>query len=270
VPKEKRLSVTPRNVAIEVAREAGQILGENYGRAKQVRYKGEVDLVTEIDERSEALIVGRIQQHFPEHNILGEESGSTRSPETDSAYRWIIDPLDGTTNFAHGYPFFCVSIALQRCGETVLGVVYAPTLNELFVAERGNGAFLNGRRLAVSTTDALIRSLLVTGFNYDRTTARANLAYWEHFLMHSQAVRRDGSAALNLCFIAAGRFDGYWELGLKPWDSAAGELLVREAGGQVTDFDARSHQLSDSVLLATNGVIHEAMLDGLRSPESVR
>ncbi|HVB64469.1 MAG TPA: inositol monophosphatase family protein [Nitrolancea sp.] len=264
------MAVTPRTVAIEVAREAGHILGEHYGRANRVRYKGEVDLVTEIDERSEALIVGRIQAHFPEHNILSEESGSTRSPETDSAYRWIIDPLDGTTNFAHGYPFFCVSIALQRDGETILGVVYAPTLDELFVAELGSGAFLNGRRLAVSSTDALIRSLLVTGFNYDRATARANLSYWEHFLMNSQAVRRDGSAALNLCFIAAGRFDGYWELGLKPWDCAAGDLLVREAGGLVTDFDAHPHELSDPVLLATNGIVHAAMLAGLRSPESER
>ena len=264
------MAVTPRSVAIDVAREAGRILGEHYGRAKQVRFKGEVDLVTEIDERSEALIVGRIQQYFPDHNILSEESGSTRSPETDSPYRWIIDPLDGTTNFAHGYPFFCVSIGLQLNGETVLGVVYAPTLDEIYVAERGSGAYLNGNRLKVSSTDTLIRSLLVTGFNYDRATARANLSYWEHFLMHSQAVRRDGSSALNLCFVAAGRFDGYWEIGLKPWDSAAGELLVREAGGVVTDFSGKSHTLGDPVLLATNGLIQETMLEGLRSPETIR
>lgn len=262
------MASTPRSIAIETARDAGRILRENYGRAKHIRFKGEVDLVTEIDERSEALIVERIQRNFPSHNILSEESGRDRSPETNSPYRWIIDPLDGTTNFAHGYPFFCVSIGLEREGETILGVVYAPTLDELFVAERGYGAFLNGRRLAVSATDSLIRSLLVTGFNYDRATARANLARWEHFSMRSQAVRRDGSAALNLCFVAAGRFDGYWELGLKPWDCAAGALLVREAGGTVTDDDGAPHRLDASILLASNGQIHASLLDGVRSPES--
>ncbi|HEX3721704.1 MAG TPA: inositol monophosphatase family protein [Nitrolancea sp.] len=262
--------VTPRTVAIDAARASGRILSENYGRTKQVRFKRAIDLVTDSDERSEAQIVDRIRRHFPDHNILTEESGSERSPGTDSPYLWIIDPLDGTTNFAHGYPFFCVSIALQVNGETELGVVYAPTLDELFVAERGSGAFLNGSRLAVSPVDTLIRSLLVTGFNYDPETARANLAAWEHFLMHSQAVRRDGSSALNLCFLAAGRFDGYWELGLKPWDCAAGELLVREAGGLVTDFDGKQHTLNDPVLLATNGHIHDSMMDGLNAPTAVR
>jgi myo-inositol-1(or 4)-monophosphatase len=261
------LTVTPRSVAIDVAREAGRILGAHYGRAKEVRYKGEVDLVTEIDVRSEALIVERIQHYFPDHNILSEESGRTRSPETSSPYRWIIDPLDGTTNFAHGYPFFCVSIGLERDGETILGVVYAPTLDELFVAERGFGAFLNGRRLGVSSTDSLIRSLLVTGFNYDRDTAQANLARWEHFLMRSQAVRRDGSAALNLCFVAAGRFDGYWELGLKPWDCAAGALLVREAGGIVTDGEGAPHHFEAPALIASNGHLHPALIEGVRSPQ---
>lgn len=263
------MTVTPRSVAIQVAREAGRILGEHSGRAKEVRYKGEVDLVTEIDVRSETLIVERIQQHFPDHNILSEESGQARSLETDSAYRWIIDPLDGTTNFAHGYPFFCVSIGLERDGETILGVVYAPTLDELFVAERGFGAFLNGQRLAVSSTDSLIRSLLVTGFNYDRATASANLARWEHFLMRSQAVRRDGSAALNLCFVAAGRFDGYWELGLKPWDCAAGALLVREAGGVVTDGEGAPHQFDAPALVASNRHLLPALLDGVRAPQPV-
>lgn len=263
------MTVTPRRVAIDVAREAGRILGEHYGRAKQVRFKGEVDLVTEIDEQSETLIVERIRQHFPEHNILSEESGRTRSPETGSPYRWIIDPLDGTTNFAHGYPFFCVSIGLERDGETILGVVYAPTLDELFFAERGFGAFLNGRRLAVSSTDSLIRSLLVTGFNYDRDTARANLARWEHFLIRSQAIRRDGSAALNLCCVAAGRFDGYWELGLKPWDCAAGILLIREAGGIVTDDSGAPHTYDAGALVASNGRLHHELLEGVRSPQPV-
>lgn len=257
------MTITPRNVAIDAARDAGRILREHYGRVERVKYKGEVDLVTEIDERSEALIVGRIREHFPDHNILSEESGVAKSPETGSRYRWIIDPLDGTTNFAHGYPFFCVSIALEVDGVVELGVVFAPTLDELFVAQRGAGAFLNGNRIQVSSTGTLIRSLLATGFNYDRDKARANMQNWEHFLLRSQAMRRDGSSALNLCFVAAGRFDAYWEIGLKPWDAAAGVLMVRQAGGSVTDFGGREHDLADPVLLASNGTLHHAMLDGL-------
>lgn len=254
------MTVSPRSVAIEAARDAGRILHEHYGQVKNVRFKGEVDLVTEVDEMSECLILERIRHHFPAHQILGEESGPTVPAGPDTRYRWIIDPLDGTTNFAHGYPFFCVSIALEVDGETRLGVVYAPTFDEIFIAERGQGAYLNGRRITVSSTDSLIRSLLATGFNYDRDLARANLTHWERFLLRSQAMRRDGSSALNLCFVAAGRFDGYWEIGLKPWDLAAGKLLVAEAGGTITTFAGAPHQLTDANLLASNSRLHEAML----------
>jgi myo-inositol-1(or 4)-monophosphatase len=254
------LTASPRTVAIDAARDAGKILRDHYGKVQNVRFKGEVDIVTEVDEMSERLISDRIHQHFPDHLILGEESGTSRSPDHDSRYRWIIDPLDGTTNFAHAYPFFCVSIGFEVDGVARLGVVYAPTLDELFIAERGNGAFLNGERIAVSSTDGLIRSLVATGFNYDRTLARENLKHWERFLLRTQALRRDGSSALNLCYVAAGRFDGYWEIGLKPWDLAAGRLMVDEAGGQVTNFAGESHRLTDRSLVSSNGTLHGAML----------
>ena len=257
------MNVSPRNVAIDAARDAGRILRDRYGNVQQIKYKGEVDIVTDVDEASERLIVDRIHQYFPDHQILGEESGSSRSPDTGSNHRWIIDPLDGTTNFAHGYPFFCVSIGLEVAGEMQLGAVYAPVFDELFVAERGVGAFLNGRRISVSKTDSLIRSLMATGFNYDRELARENLQHWERLTVRTQALRRDGSSALNLCFVAAGRFDAYWEIGLKPWDLAAGSLMVREAGGQVTNFAGEPHQMSHRNLLSSNGVLHADMLDAL-------
>lgn len=255
-----------RTVAIDAARDAGRILRDHYGHTQQIKFKGEVDLVTEVDEASERLIVDRIHAHFPDHQILGEESGTGNSPKSGSGYRWIIDPLDGTTNFAHGYPFFCVSIGVELDGVAQLGVVYTPILDELFVAELGAGAFLNGRRMVVSSTDRLIRSLLATGFNYDRALARANLPNWERLIDQTQALRRDGSSALNLCYVAAGRFDGYWEIGLKPWDAAAGTLMVREAGGTVTDFSGEAHRLLDRTLLATNGVLHGALRAVLTGP----
>lgn len=263
------MSLTPsiRTVAIDAARDAGRILRESFGKVQQIKYKGEVDLVTEVDEASERLIVGRIREHFPDHQILGEEGGTSNSPEPHSRYRWIIDPLDGTTNFAHGYPFFCVSIGIEREGVAEFGVVYAPILDEFFTAELGAGAFLNGNRIIVSTTDSLIRSLLATGFNYDRDLARDNLLNWERFLFRTQALRRDGASALNLCYVAAGRFDGYWEIGLKPWDAAAGALMVREAGGLVTDFSGSAHKLTGRELLATNGSLHDAMQAILEEPD---
>ncbi len=261
------MSVSPRSVAIAAARDAGRILSEGYGNVQQITFKGEVDIVTDVDEMSERLIVGRIHEHFPDHRILGEESGSSQSPDSGSSYRWIIDPLDGTTNFAHGYPFFCVSIGLEVDNELQLGVVYAPVFDELFLAERGQGAFLNGRRISVSTTDRLIRSLLSTGFNYDRDLARENLSHWERFTMRTQALRRDGSSALNLCYVAAGRFDGYWEIGLKPWDLAAGSLMVQEAGGNVTNFRDEPHQLTHRDLLSSNGTLHSAMLGVLNGAD---
>ncbi len=261
------MTVSPRDLAIEVARDAGRILRDRYGHVQQIKYKGEVDIVTDVDEMSERLIVERIQQHFPNHQILGEESGSTNSPNSSSGYRWIIDPLDGTTNFAHGYPFFCVSIGFEVDGEFRLGVVYAPVFDELFLAERGQGAFLNGRRMSVSKTDRLIRSLMSTGFNPDRDLARENFKHWGNLTFRTQALRRDGSAALNLCFVAAGRFDAYWEIGLKPWDLAAGSLMIREAGGSVTNFAGDDHRLADRALVSSNGLLHSALLDVLNEPD---
>ncbi len=261
------MTVSPRNVAIDAARDAGRILRERYGNVQEIRYKGEVDIVTDVDEMSERLIVSRIRQNFPDHRILGEESGSSQSPDSGSGYRWIIDPLDGTTNFAHGYPFFCVSIGLEVDDEIQLGVVYAPVSDELFFAERGQGAFLNGKRIAVSTTDSLIRSLLATGFNPDRDLARENLKHWERLTFRTQALRRDGSAALNLCFVASGRFDAYWEIGLKPWDLAAGSLIVREAGGSVTNFADEPHKLSERYMLSSNARLHSALLDVLNEAD---
>ena len=255
-----------RTVAIEAAREAGRIMRAHYGQTQQITFKGEVDLVTDVDQASEQLIVQRIQSRFPDHQILSEESGALFVSGSGSGYRWIIDPLDGTTNFAHGYPFFCVSIGVEVDGVSRLGVVYAPILDELFVAELGAGAFLNGRKIVVSATDRLIRALLATGFNYDRSLAHANLPNWERLLDRTQALRRDGSSALNLCYVAAGRFDGYWEIGLKPWDAAAGTLMVREAGGTVTDFSGNAHRLTDGTLLATNSGLHDDLRALLTGP----
>jgi myo-inositol-1(or 4)-monophosphatase len=213
--------------------------------------------VTEVDRLSEALIIERIHRDFPGHDILAEES-----PETSnrSGFRWIIDPLDGTTNYAHGYPVFCVSIALEVEGMVRLGAVCNPMLAELFVAEKGEGAFLNGRRLSVSRTAELSRGLLATGFPYDiRENRNNNMNYFRTMAVHAQAIRRTGSAALDMAYVAAGRFDGFWELRLMPWDTAAGWLLVTEAGGTVTDFRGDPYQLHSAQILASNGSIHGEM-----------
>ncbi len=239
------------------AREAGALLRGRIDDRHTVQYKGEINLVTEVDHLSEALIVERIRGSFPDHGILSEES-----PEmvNGSGYRWIIDPLDGTTNYAHGYPAFCVSIALEAQGKIRLGAVYNPMLDELFIAEKGTGAFLNGRSLKVSQTAELSRSLLATGFPYDiREDRNNNINYFESMLLNTQAVRRAGSAALDLAYLAAGRFDGFWELKLLPWDIAAGWLLVEEAGGIVTDLHSTPFDLHSPHILASNGLIHAEM-----------
>ncbi len=241
----------------ETAREAGAFLRERIDECHTVEYKGDINLVTEADHLSEALIIKRIRSRFPEHGILAEES-----PETVNGthFRWIIDPLDGTTNYAHGYPVFCVSIALELEGTIRLGAVYNPMLNEMFIAERGAGAFLNGRRLAVSRTAELSHSLLATGFPYDlREDRNNNINYFEVMALNAQAVRRAGAAALDLAYIAAGRFDGFWELKLMPWDMAAGCLLVEEAGGVVTDLQGGPFTLISPHILASNGLIHAEM-----------
>lgn len=245
--------------AREAALKAGAVLRDNIHGAREISYKGEINLVTEMDRRSERTVVAVLQAAFPDHGILAEEGTVI---ENSSGFRWIIDPLDGTTNYAHGYPNFAVSIGLERAGEVILGVVYDPMRDELFAAEKGRGASLNGRTIRVSKADALIRSLLATGFPYDRATSeKNNLNYFRALLMASQEVRRSGSAALDLCSVAAGRLDGYWELKLHPWDVAAGSLIVREAGGLVSDFSGTRFSIHDKEILASNGIIHEQMIE---------
>jgi myo-inositol-1(or 4)-monophosphatase len=248
-----------------IAVEAGALLRERLDEIHTIQYKGEIDLVTEADRLSEALITDRIHRTFPGHDILAEESPETAN---GSDFRWIIDPLDGTTNYAHGYPIFCVSIALEVEGVIRLGVVYNPMLAELFVAAKGEGAFLNGRRLAVSRTTTLSRSLLATGFPYDmRENRDNNMNYYRMMAMNAQAVRRAGSAALDLASVAAGRFDGFWELKLMPWDTAAGWILVTEAGGMVTDLRLGPYRLHSPHILASNGLIHGEIADRLAATD---
>ncbi|VAW36980.1 Inositol-1-monophosphatase [hydrothermal vent metagenome] len=245
-------------VAIEMARSAGELLRGRLGAVDSVEFKGAVDIVTEMDRQSEALIVGAIKGRFPEHGILAEEGGEVVST---SPYRWIIDPLDGTTNYAHGFPVYCVSIGIEHNGAMAAGVVYAPAMDELFTAELGKGAYLNGTRLSVSKTGRLDTSLLATGFPYDiRTSKETNLDHFGNFAVRSQAIRRPGAAAYDLCTVAAGRFDGFWEMKLRPWDVAAGMLIVTEAGGVVTDFDNAQVSMERGEVLATNGLIHAEML----------
>src|SRR6266571_266190 len=245
--------------AIEIAQEAGKILIEEFSRPVDIRYKGdEVDLVTQADKRSEQAIVSRLTKYFPEHAIAAEE-GTGHESASASEFRWHVDPLDGTTNFAHGYPCFCVSIALAQRDTLLVAVVFNPFYNELFTAARGEGATFNGTKIHVSKNATLSTSLLCTGFPVRNRKASPNLQYYGDFTQRSHGVRRDGSAALDLASVAAGRFDGFWEFGLQKWDVAAGVLLIREAGGKVTDFAGNPYQLGGSAILATNGLIHEEM-----------
>jgi myo-inositol-1(or 4)-monophosphatase len=243
-------------VASETAREAGKLLLAEFARPPQITYKGEVDLVTQADGRSERAIVERLRREFPEHAIVAEEGSGHAA---DSQYCWYVDPLDGTTNFAHGYPCFAVSIALAKGGALLAGVVYNPISDEFFAAERGAGATLNGKAIHVSAIDTLATSLLVTGFPAHKRSQNANIHYYWDFTLRSHGVRRDGSAALDLASVAAGRFEGFWEFGLKKWDTAAGVLLVEEAGGRVSDFHGQPYPLGGPVLLASNGKVHEQM-----------
>lgn len=254
-----------REVAVGAARAAGQLLREHYGRPQEVEYKGEIDLVTALDREAEALIVQRIHAAFPDHTIVAEEgSGTLGSLE----HRWLVDPLDGTGNYAHGYPVFSVSIAYERAGRLALGVVYDPLRDELFCAEGGRGASLNDRPLRVSVTDSLARSLLSTGFPYDRALYPAALRRWDALIYQAQALRRGGSAALDLAYVAAGRSDGYWEQPIQPWDVAAGLLLVTEACGQVTNLTGGPPDIYSGELCATNGHIHAELLAALAVADS--
>ena len=249
------------NFAIRVAREAGQLLRDRVGTRIDIGHKGAINIVTDVDLASERLIREQIATHYPRHQVLAEEGGLA---DSSSEYRWIVDPLDGTTNFAHGYPVFCVSIGLEYQGETVLGVVYDPMRDEIFTAERGGGAALNNRPIRVSGVDDLMQSLLSTGFPYDiKTSTFTNLDHWANFAMNAQALRRDGAAAIDLCYVACGRFDGFWELNLSPWDTAAGALIVTEAGGRVTDFGGNKFSNYERQVLASNGLIHDRMIEVL-------
>lgn len=248
-----------RRVAVDAARAAGQLLRRELPRTRQVSFKDTpINLVTEMDARAEQLVVDMLLAAFPDDGILAEE-GSAR--EGRSGRRWIIDPLDGTTNYAHGVPFFCVGLGLEEKGRVVLGVVYEPSRDELYVGERGAGASLNDTRLAVSTTGTLGASLLATGFPYDiRETTETNLPQYAAFAVRARAVRRLGSALLDLAYVAAGRLDGYWELHLSPWDVAAGAILVEEAGGRITDLVGKPLDINRPSLVATNGRIHDEVL----------
>lgn len=260
------------NIAIEAAKEAGKFLKFNLGKVRDIQRKAgqERNLVTEIDRQSEELIIGIIKRRFPHHSFLAEETehrlAQSAGPlEKNSEYRWIIDPLDGTTNYTHHFPCFAVSIALEKKGEIVLGVVYDPNFDELFVAEKGRGAFMNGKRLSVSKTETLIHSLLVTGFPYNiKDNPDHAIEHFVNFLKEAQAIRRMGSATIDLAYVAAGRFDGFWEVSLNPWDTAAGVLLVQEAGGMVTDFSGNPYSIYQKPILASNGVIHNEMIRVLK------
>ena len=252
------------NFAIQVAREAGNLLVQRLGAA-QVTNKGDIDLVTEADIAAEELIIDRIRSHYPLHGILAEESGEAVQAQSQrSAWKWIIDPLDGTTNYAHGYPCFCVSIAVEHDGVLEIGVVYDPMRDEMFAAERGQGASLNERKIRVSNVEQLGRALVCTGFPYDVRTRPDFARDFTNFTLNAQAVRRDGSAALDLAFVACGRFEGFWEDGLRPWDTAAGALLVAEAGGRVTNFENEPLDIYTKKVVASNGHVHDEMLRLLR------
>lgn len=251
-------------VAVRAARSAGELQRERLWGEHNVEFKGDINLVTEVDKACEELIVGMIREAFPDHDILAEENDYAA---TGVGCKWIIDPLDGTTNYAHGFPWFCVSIALEVSGEVRLGVIYHPMRDELFTVVKGKRAFLNGWPLHVSRRTPLKSALLATGFPYDRTWDNENnFALFQNFQMSARAVRRFGAAALDLAYVAAGRLDGYWELKLKPWDVAAGQLLVEEAGGKVTNHGGEPYSVYDHRILASNGQIHDEMLAVLRNP----
>ena len=251
------------NFAIQTAREAGQILLEKFGRKINISLKGDINLVTEADLASEKLIIERIKSYYPKHSILAEESGNA-VVSGDSTWKWIIDPLDGTTNFAHGYPCFCVTLALEHEGKIVLGVTFDPTRNELFAAEKGQGATLNNKPIRVSVTEKLGDALLVTGFPYNFKQKENFAKSLTNFLMQSRGVRRDGSAAIDMAYVACGRFDGFWEEGLNPWDVAAGVLLIEEAGGRISYYDGSPFSVYSPPICASNSLIHEEMLQVLR------
>jgi len=250
-----------RDLAIDLAMRAGALLRETLNEPREIARKGIVDLVTDADRASEELISTGIRSVFPDHRLIGEEGarGAVEHHRKDHAFGWVIDPLDGTTNFAHRYPHFAVSIGLEHQGRPVLGVVYDPMRDELFVGRDGAGATLNGQLIRVSSTAELIASLLATGFPYDLTARAESNALWQEFNGRAQGVRRDGAAALNLCYVAAGRLDGYWERPLQPWDMGAGVVIVQEAGGTISSLEHEGHNVYGREVVATNGPLRTPM-----------
>jgi len=247
--------------AIGIAREAGALLLPYYHRRVKVEYKGEVDIVTEADRASETLIVNRLREQYPDHAVMAEESGDYCG---HSVYRWYIDPLDGTTNFAHNFPVFCVSIGLERDGELILGVIYDPLREELFSAEKGRGAHLNQQQIHVSGVSQLEESLASTGFPSNKRHKSINIHFYHQISMRSHGVRRAGSAALDLAYVAAGRLDCFWEFNLHPWDMAAGKLMIQEAGGCVTDMMGQPHLLSSASIAASNRLLHLQLIEAFQ------
>ena len=254
--------------AAVIAREAGALVLSYFKHGVKTEYKGEggVDLVTDADRTSEKLIVERLRAAFPEHDIIGEEG--TRTSGGSAGYRWYVDPLDGTTNFAHGFPVFCVSLGVERIasdqkpGELIVGVIYDPTRDELFTAVRGKGAQLNGRAIHASRTKTVGESLIATGFPSKKRHENPNIHFYHEITLHSHGVRRAGSAALDLAYTACGRFDGYWEFNLNPWDTSAGILLVEEAGGKVTQYNGAPFEIrTPREILASNGLIHQELIE---------
>ncbi len=255
------------NFAIHCAFESGKIQRKYLEKSINIRHKGETDLVTDVDIACQEKIIGLIRKAFPDDDIISEEKKNDFQGEKN---RWIIDPLDGTTNYAHGYPFFCTSIAYEVGGRITHGVVYNPIFDELFFGKKGSGAYLNGKKIEVSSVNDLKQSLLSTGFPYNiATIERNNVDHFLNFLFKAQAVRRDGSAALNLCYVACGRFDAFWELSLHSWDMAAGVLMVGEAGGTVTDIHGNDFNVYQDTIVASNGVIHKAMVEALEKNKDV-
>ncbi len=245
--------------AEEAAQAAGSLIRDSWQQVKQIHYKSSIDLVTTIDHQSEERIVSILHKRFPTHSILAEEETNIEGQKGE--YRWIIDPVDGTTNFAHAYPHFCISIALEFAGEIILGLVYDPIKEETYRAIKGQGAFLNGARIHTTEEAELGKALLATGFPYDRRQkVDFYISFFKDFMLSCQGIRRNGSAALDLCYVACGRMEGFWEFGLHPWDTAAGCLMVKEAGGTMSDFSGNNFSIWQKEVLASNGRIHDAML----------
>ena len=243
---------------VEIAREAGTLLSKYFERRVAFELKGEHDLVTEADRASESLVVERLRSHFPSHSIVAEEGGGHQG---SSEYCWYVDPLDGTTNFAHGFPMYNITMALEQSGELIAGVIFDPEANEMFTSERGSGAYLNNRRIRVSKVDQIENTLVATGFPSRKRHQNINVHFYYQLAMITHGVRRAGSAALDLAYVASGRLDAFWEFGLNPWDMAAGILLIREAGGKCSDMKGEPTNLRGPHLLTDNGLVHQQILD---------